>query len=365
MERYDRQIRVGRIGTAGQEKLHKSRLLIVGCGALGTYAAEQLVRGGIGELLLVDPDTIDLTNLQRQTLFTEADARKKQLKVQAAAAALQAIDPAVKVIPLAMTFDQALFQELGELDLVLDCTDNFLVRASINSYCLEKKLPFVFAACAGTSGQVMALNPSHGPCLQCTFPQMAQLTEKSCETIGVITPLIPLVSALQIGLVYRCLLEPEKMDWQTLLVTDVWSGELQHFKIRKKADCPVCGPAANATVAQPLKKVCGHIYQGQLATPTDLTQLAAACNAAGWSVRQNKLALLVRLAAKESSNDRLNASSKMTKPTAFEDPSAGKQLPPSITVFKNGRTLFYDFPDENSASRLYSKLRQLDTSDRP
>ncbi|MFY1066531.1 HesA/MoeB/ThiF family protein [Enterococcus sp. AD013-P3] len=361
MNRYDRQIRVSKIGLTGQQKLHNSRLLLVGCGALGTYAAEQLVRGGVGELILVDPDTVDLTNLQRQTLFTVADVQAKRHKVTACAEALSAIDPAIKVTPLAMTFDQALFQELGKLDLVLDCTDNFLVRTSINSFCLEKNLPFIFAACGGTSGQVMALQPAYGPCLQCVFPQMAELTEKSCETIGVITPLIPLVSALQVGLAYRCLLEPEKMDWQTLLVTDVWSGELQRFKIRKKEECPSCGKKTDLQIKRPLKKVCGHIYQGQLAAPVSLSELAAISTAAGWPCRQNKLALLIQLHSKTSTERQLvqenEGHSQDTQTADSESHAVKEEKLPSITIFRNGRALFYDFPDEAFASQLYELLQ--------
>lgn len=339
MTRYDRQIRVGKVGLTGQEKLQASRLLIVGCGALGTYTAEQLVRGGVGELLLVDPDTVSFTNLQRQTLFTEEDATQQRLKVAAARDALLAVNSQVTITAFPMTFDEVLVQDLGHLDFVLDCTDNFLVRSAINAFCLHYQLPFIFAACAGTTGQVMALHPAKGPCLSCVFPQMAELEEKSCETIGVITPLIPLVSSLQVGQAYRCLLEPEALDWQQLLVTDVLQGTVQPFHINKNPDCPVCGNK-ELVPPSPLKKVCGHVFQGQLPLPIDLSAVAQQLQATGETAEQNKLAL--RLKLKTNSAGTSNSQ-------------------PNVTLFKNGRTLFYDFPDLAMATDVFHCLLKAAT----
>ena len=341
MTRYDRQIRVGKVGLTGQEKLQDSRLLIVGCGALGTYTAEQLVRGGVGELLLVDPDTVSFTNLQRQTLFTEADAHTKRLKVAAAKDALLAINSQVTITALPMSFDELLVKDLGHLDLVLDCTDNFLVRSAINTFCLHYQLPFIFAACAGTTGQVMALHPAKGPCLNCVFPQMAELAEKSCETIGVITPLIPLVSSLQVGQAYRYLLEPESLDWQQLLVADVWQGQVQTFQITKNPACPLCAKQQSVALPQ-LKKVCGHVFQGQLPAPIDLAVIAHHLAAIEEKALQNKLALRVVLTKK--------------------GPHLSAEPQPNVTIFKTGRTLFYDFPDLATATKMFDWLLTTNTA---
>lgn len=239
IERYDRQMRVKQIGAAGQAKISASTILIVGCGALGTYAAEQLVRAGVGTLYLVDPDTVSETNLQRQSLFTEADAANELFKVDAAAAKLRQINHNVTIDVFPVELRPELLAQMQPLALALDCSDNFSVRDLLNRLALNQHFPFVFAACAGVSGQLMLVDPTAGPCLKCAFPDITKLKERDCDILGVATPLIPLVSSIQVSLALRYIVSGAGALDQ-LTTVSCWPPAQQNFKVKKRADCPVC-----------------------------------------------------------------------------------------------------------------------------
>ena len=316
--RYDRQSRVAAIGQKGQQNLADSHVLIVGCGALGTYTAEQLARTGVGTLTVIDNDRVELTNLQRQSLFTENDIG--EYKSLAALQHLTAINSTITIHAFTQRFEAFLFNDNFEKpDLILDCTDNFSVRHSINDYCLEAKIPFIFAAAAGTSGQAMAMKPSVGPCLNCVFPDLLDLESAGCETLGVVTPLIPLISSLQVSLTMQILSKEEFDDWTTLHFVESQRLSIQHFQVAKNQNCPICSAAE--TVKLPLTKTCGDVYQG-FATSVSTDRLMTQ----GWQTRSNPLALLA---------------------------SQGNQ---SITAFKNGRLLFYGFDDLAAAEEVYQQL---------
>ncbi|MFD0896910.1 HesA/MoeB/ThiF family protein [Loigolactobacillus binensis] len=239
MERYDRQMRVKQIGAAGQAKISASTILVVGCGALGTYAAEQLVRAGVGTLYLVDPDTVSVTNLQRQSLFTEADAANSRFKVDAAAAKLRRINHHVTIQVFPVELRPELLAQMKPLTLALDCSDNFSVRDMLNRLALNQQFPFIFAACAGVSGQLMLLDPSKGPCLNCVFPNITQLKERDCDILGVVTPLIPLVSGLQIALALHYLVSGTG-PFDQLTTVSCWPPSQHNFQVKKRPTCPVC-----------------------------------------------------------------------------------------------------------------------------
>ena len=327
--RYDRQIRVPQLGLVGQEKLATTRVLIVGCGALGTYAAEQLVRTGVGELILIDPDTVELSNLQRQTLFTTTDAEAGRAKVDAAKEALLAINPEVQITARQESFDQVLFDNFEALDLVLDCTDNFLARELINDFCLYHDLPFIFASAAGTSGQVMALNPRSGPCLSCIFPDLVEL-ERNCETVGVITPLIPLVSSLEISLALKILTSPESMDWQTMHLVEAWPLNFVKFKVNKRQTCSCCQHnfSEKSQEKQQIERSCGGVYQSVL-NHFDFVKFEQFATAKDWNIRSNPLAVLVKFDTYE------------------------------ITIFRKGRILFYHFEEEKAAQAIFEQIKSL------
>lgn len=326
MTRYDRQIRVPAIGRTGQEKIQQATVLIVGCGALGTYSAEQLVRAGIKKVILIDPDVVEKTNLQRQTLFTEADARSARPKVVAAKEKLQQINTQTEIEIFQETFDQALFREFGQLDLLLDCTDNFLARQVINEYCLQFKLPFIFASCASTTGQVMAVHPTIGPCLQCIFPQLHELEEKGCETLGVFTPLVPLVSSSQVSLALRYLVAPEKMRWDQMHLLESWPLAQQTFTIKKRVDCPVCQAAQQKIATPQIFEACGKVFQVTL-PKISLQQVADFCQLHDYPYQKNALAVQFRL------NEQ------------------------TVTSFKNGQVLFYGYQTKTQVAQTLTSLQ--------
>lgn len=271
MERYDRQIRVKKIGPCGQEKIAQVHVLIVGCGALGSYTAEQLLRMGIKKMTLLDFDYVELSNLQRQTLFTEADATNNVAKVEAAKNALTKIDSSAKIFAYKESFSDYILQEESCPDLILDCSDNYQVREEINNYCHYYKIPFVFAALAATSGQVMAINPVDAPCLGCALPQLDALIQKDCDLLGVITPLVPMISSYQVSLALKIITNPKEVIWDEMLYIDAWSYQLQNFKVKKQAHCKYCQKTElkNAPQNFMIKKMCGqNVFSTQIPAAT-------------------------------------------------------------------------------------------------
>jgi adenylyltransferase/sulfurtransferase len=326
--RYDRQIRVPQMGLVGQEKLARARVLLVGCGALGTYAAEQLTRAGVGELILLDPDVVELSNLQRQSLFTTEDAEQRQPKVFAAQKALLKINPDVHIDARQDSFDQALFDDFGVLDLVLDCTDNFLARELINDFCLHHDLPFVFASAAGTSGQVMAMNPRTGPCLSCVFPDLVDL-ERNCETIGVITPLIPMISGMEVSLALQILTAKDKVDFESMNIVESWPLATMKFTVKKRPSCSCCQHDFTDSAVENIhvERSCGGVYQSSL-KGFDAAKFEQFAAKKSWTFRANPLAVQAKFDAHE------------------------------ITIFRKGRILFYHF-EEPLAQAIFEEIRSL------
>ncbi|MBC2077801.1 molybdopterin biosynthesis protein MoeB [Listeria booriae] len=239
MERYDRQMRVAQIGVAGQERLNKSTVLIVGVGAIGTYATEIAARMGIGRLILVDRDFVELSNLQRQTLFTEQDAAHKEAKAWAAAKALRAINQDIRIDFLVDDANAtSLLPFAGEVDAVLDCTDNFVTRRFLNRWCLEQDVPWIFASCAGTFANVMPIIPGETACLHCLMEKMPLFNETSCDIIGVHGALIPMLAGLQMSLLTKLLIGEQLVARYYQL--DNWDMTFQAFQVKRNPDCAVC-----------------------------------------------------------------------------------------------------------------------------
>ncbi len=172
-DRYRRAAQFAPLGTAGQAKIQSSRVLICGCGALGSVIAERLARSGVGYLRIVDRDWVEHTNLQRQTLFTEADARSSQPKAVAAAVALAQINSEITIEPVVEDVTYLNIARLAEgVDLIMDGTDNFETRLLINDYAMVHRLPWVHGGCLGASGQVMSILPGETACFRCLVPEL-------------------------------------------------------------------------------------------------------------------------------------------------------------------------------------------------
>ena len=196
--RYSRHILLDQIGIEGQQALLNARVLVIGAGGLGSPAAMYLAAGGVGQLTLVDDDTVDLTNLQRQ--IAHVTQRVGQPKVASARTTLQAINPEIDVIALQERVDGARLAELvAASTVVLDCTDNFATRHAVNRACVAHRVPLVSGAVIRFDGQVSVFDPRTGaqPCYSCLFPQDQQFSDEACSTMGVFAPLVGVVGSMQ------------------------------------------------------------------------------------------------------------------------------------------------------------------------
>jgi molybdopterin-synthase adenylyltransferase len=197
LERYSRQMLFRPLGRAGQERLAAARVLVVGCGALGSVLANTLVRAGVGFTRLVDRDIVELSNLQRQVLYDEADARDGTPKAVAAARALAAINSTVTIEPVvADVTNDNVEPLLAEVDLVVDGLDNFAARYLINDACVKQGLPWVYAGVVASYGMVMPVVPGEGPCYRCVFPEVPPPGQaQTCDTVGVLGPAVNVVAS--------------------------------------------------------------------------------------------------------------------------------------------------------------------------
>jgi adenylyltransferase/sulfurtransferase len=240
-DRYSRQMRVPGIGAAGQDQIRQARVLVVGCGALGTHAADALVRAGVGELWLVDRDIVEWSNLQRQVLFDEQDARQGTPKAVAAAQRLAACNHEVVVRPFVADCQLPFLAALpSRPTLVLDATDNFPTRYLLNDWCHQQQLPWIYAGAVGSEGAAMVV-PAAGPCLRCLWPEPpAQADVGNCETAGILAPAIAAVSAFQVAEALKLLVGAAPS--RGVFTCDVWRGHYALLPLRSEpaADCETC-----------------------------------------------------------------------------------------------------------------------------
>lgn len=237
-ERYRRQIVLPEIGSKGQRALSRSRVAVVGVGALGCVAADLLARAGVGHLRLVDRDVVELVNLQRQTLYTEEDLDRP--KAEAAAERLARVNSDIEIAAVAKDVHARTAQAvLRETDLVVDGTDNLETRYLLNEAALDGGIPFVYGGAIGTYGMVFAIASPSTACFRCLNPKApAPGTLPTCETAGVFNALAAQVGALEAGEALRLLLgEAPSGD---LLVVDGWRPEIQRVRVARRADCPAC-----------------------------------------------------------------------------------------------------------------------------
>lgn len=243
-DRYSRQILFPGIGEEGQRKLLAARVLIVGCGALGTAHAEALARAGIGHLRLVDRDFVEPSNLQRQTMFTEGDAEKRLPKAIAAANHLHAINSEIDIDPQVADVNHSNIEQLiNGCDLVLDGTDNFATRYLINDACVKQETNWIYGAAVGSYGVTMTIRPHQTACLRCVFEEAPPAASApTCDTAGVIMPIINIVSAVQVAEAFKLLTGNTDELHGSLMQFDVWQNEWRKMKLSPPhSDCPTCG----------------------------------------------------------------------------------------------------------------------------
>lgn len=281
--RFDRQVRFTPMGPAGQERLQQSRVLLVGCGALGGVLAQSLTRAGVGQLVLVDRDIVEESNLARQVLFEDRHAREASLKVEAAQATLERIGGPTRFEAHAQHLDADTIEELAEgCDLVLDGTDNLGTRYLVNDYCVSNDVPWVYGGVVGSGGLVMPVLPGRGPCLRCVFespPPTGSL--ETCDTAGVLLPAVGAIASLQAGLALRILAESaeEQTLRPALLEIDVWSGSLRRLELGRQEGCPCCDQRDFIWLDEPIGRratiLCGRnaVQVRALAASPDLDHL--------------------------------------------------------------------------------------------
>lgn len=265
-DRYSRQTRFGPIGPAGQERLGRARVLIAGCGALGSAAAEQLCRAGVGRLRLVDRDFVEPSNLQRQTLYTEADAAAALPKAVAARARLAALDATVAIEAVVAEIHAGNVRELvAGCDLVIDGGDNFALRHLLNEACCLAGIPWVYAACVGAYAVSLPIVPGETPCLRCLQDQLPAAGESpTCDSVGIIAPAVHLASAWQVAEALKLLVGDRAAVRRELWAADLWAGTFQRLRLdgARDPDCAACGPEAThpalAAPVGPAIALCGR-----------------------------------------------------------------------------------------------------------
>lgn len=243
--RYSRQILFAPIGRAGQEKLRQSRVAIVGMGALGTVLSNHMVRAGVGFVRLIDRDFVEPSNLQRQMLYDEADAAEHLPKAIAAHSKLSRINSEVEIEPIVADLTAYNAEQwLTDVDLVLDATDNFQVRYLVNDACVKHGIPWVYGGAVSATGTFTAIRPGVTPCLRCLFPEAPNPGEMAtCDTAGVIGPIIHIVASYQATEAFKILVGAEEAFNPNLETFDIWSNQHQQIKVvnARRTDCPCCG----------------------------------------------------------------------------------------------------------------------------
>ena len=333
-ERYSRQILFPEIGRAGQEKLLNARVLIVGCGALGASHAEMLSRAGVGRLRIVDRDFVEFTNLQRQTLFKETDAAERLPKAAAARTRIAEINSDVEVEPVIADVNNSNIESLLEgCDVVIDGTDNFLVRYLMNDACVKHGKPWIYGAAVSSYGTTMTVIPGKTPCLRCIFEEIPDAgSSPTCDTAGVIMPIIASVAAVQVTETLKLLVGDTEALHGSLMQFDVWQNDWRKIKLSgPAADCRTCGQHVfdflDAAEQEFSAVLCGRNavqIAPKSAAPLDLGSLADRLSNLG-EVKQNDY--LVRLNIE-----------------GYE-----------LTVFRDARAIIRGTDDVSAARSIYAK----------
>ena len=332
-EKYSRQMLFAGIGPAGQQRLLASRAAVVGCGAIGAAAANLLVRAGLGYLRIIDRDFVEPSNLQRQTLFDEGDARNVLPKAVAAERKLRSINSSVAVEGIVADLNPRNVEALlGEVDVLLDGTDNFETRFLINDVAVKSGRPWIYAAGVASYGLTMTIRPGATPCLACLLESgtAAQGLEETCDTMGVLGPIVNLIASLEVAEALKLLSgHPEALHGR-LLSCDVWTGRMQSLGAARNPECRACARRDFTYLqgeAQPRITMCGRdsVQIHERARALDLGVLGVRLRPLVDDLRQNDFLLRFRVA------------------------------PYEMTVFADGRAILKGTQDPAVARSLYAR----------
>lgn len=240
LQRYSRQLMLDDFDLAGQERLQRAAVLVVGLGGLGSAAATYLAAAGVGRLVLADGDRVELSNLQRQPAHREADIGRN--KAQSAATSLRELNSRIEVTALAHAIDeQNLGSALQGIDLVVDATDNYPVRFTLNRACIAAGLPMVSAAAVRSEGQLAVFHPAlGGPCYRCLYPEQGEATALSCRESGVLAPVVGVLGSLQAMEALKVLSGFGEPLYDALLVLDLRTAQAHRLVLAPRPDCPDC-----------------------------------------------------------------------------------------------------------------------------
>ena len=333
-DRYSRQMRFDPIGAEGQGRISASRVAVIGAGALGSVAAELLVRAGIAFVRIIDRDFVECSNLQRQSLYDEDDVRKNLPKAEAAAAKLRRINSGVQIESVVDDVNPTNVEDyIRDVDVVLDALDNFETRFVLNDACASQSRPWIYAAAVSSYGLVMPILPGKTPCLRCMLGSLPAPGGPTCDTAGVIGPITHIIASIQVAEVLKVIcrvLEPSDVR---LVTYDVWTHNFRRLEPGREAmeSCPVCSEKRfDYLNGSPLRTVtlCGrNAVQLIPAVKTDLdfSQLSKTIPAKG-EIQFNEFLL------------------KCNAP------------PYEVTIFRDGRAIVRGTEEPSMARSVYSKL---------
>ena len=303
--RYGRQALFNEIGAAGQRRLGGGRALVVGCGALGCTIAEILVRAGVGNVRIVDRDLVERTNLQRQMLFDEEDARALQPKAEAAAAHLRLINSEVTIEGIVADLTPETIERLAAgMQIVVDGTDNFETRFLLNDWAVRESVPWIYGAAVGAYGVTLTVRPGVGACLTCVFEAAPPPgSSPTCDTAGIVAPIAAIIGSLEALEAIKFLAGRADSLSEMLTVIDAWEGRFDRMKVARRTDppCPTCVsrtfPYLTGAGASRTASLCGR-NSVQVSPPPgtrlDLEGLAERLAASG-PVEKNRFLLRARV----------------------------------------------------------------------
>ncbi|SEN45719.1 adenylyltransferase and sulfurtransferase [Mesobacillus persicus] len=334
--RYSRQTLFPPIGKMGQEKIRTKHVLIIGAGALGSGNAEVMTRAGVGKLTIVDRDYVEASNLQRQQLYTEEDVAEKLPKAAAAEKRLKAINSEVEIQSIIGDATPEMLAELaGDVDLIIDSTDNFETRMAINDIAQKYQIPWIYGACVASFGMSFTIIPGKTPCLNCLL-KTVPIQGLTCDTGGIIGPAVQMVIAHQTAEALKILVE----DWEAVRTSfvnfDMWRNQYTSMKMSRAKDpgCLSCGehpeyPYLEAENMTKTTVLCGRDTV-QIRPPhtegVDLKDMAGKLKALGYEVKGNPYLLSAEL----------------------EDNR--------FVLFQDGRALIHGTKDLAQAKSLYNRL---------
>lgn len=295
--RYSRQIRFEPFGPDGQARLARATAAIVGCGALGTVQVTLLARAGVGTLRLIDRDYVELSNLQRQVLYTESDAEAGLPKAEAARRHLADVNSEITIEAHVSDLDATNIDELlGGVDVILDATDNFETRMLINDFAVRDGIPWIYGAAVSSYGIAMPVLPGETACFRCVYPDPPTGAQPTCETAGVMGPVTSTIASIQAMEAMKILAGRRDSVRRMIFTADLWNGPVRERPMPTRvSECTTCGRREFAYLENRRRapvSLCGRnaVQIHERNRPFDLAALAVRLEGLG-RVRANEFAL--------------------------------------------------------------------------